>query len=279
MHAPWRNSLPTTTAPDDGGQNRHVTARPLEFRLICPCTLPPVCPAESNTCPMDIRSLGQHRFGQRLVKGLHDLNARHPWSHNDYFHAWILTQLPDSRRNALDVGCGHGKLLTALSPHFTHVHGTDTDQAIRREASARCAGLPNVTVDAAQLANISQQVDLVTMIAVLHHLDVEAALADVRRILAPGGRFLCVGLAPPSSPADQLWDVASMVANPIIGYAHHPWVSGNTPVASSAPVKDPQLSFNELRTILRRVMPGAHIRRRLGFRHTIEWTQPSPHHF
>ena len=23
------------------------------------------------------------------------LNVRHPWSHNDHFHSWILTNLPN----------------------------------------------------------------------------------------------------------------------------------------------------------------------------------------
>lgn len=60
--------------------------------------------------------------------------------------------------------------------------------------------------------------DLVTMVAVLHHLEMQEALREVRRLLAPGGRFLVVGLAPPRNVRDHLWDLASIVTKPMIGY-------------------------------------------------------------
>jgi hypothetical protein len=33
------------------------------------------------------------------------VNARHPWSHNDYFHGWILRSLPVGRDLAVDIDC------------------------------------------------------------------------------------------------------------------------------------------------------------------------------
>lgn len=223
---------------------------------------------------MDIRAFGRECFRGRLIMGMRGLNARHPWSHNDFFHPWIVTKLPASRCSALDIGCGRGELLAVLAEHFVHVQGTDIDETMRRRASSRCAGLPNVTVVGAQSEVMVQSVDLVMMIAVLHHLDAEKALTGVVRMLVPGGRFLCVGLARPVSPVDQLWDIASMVTNPMIGYVRHPWVSYTAAKTPPFPVKDPELSFDQLRVIVERVMPGAWMRHRLGFRHTIEWTKP-----
>lgn len=55
--------------------------------------------------------------GGALLAGMARLNARHPWSHNDHFHSWILANLPESCRTALDVGCGRGELVAALAPH------------------------------------------------------------------------------------------------------------------------------------------------------------------
>ncbi|NGN95441.1 class I SAM-dependent methyltransferase [Nocardioides sp. KC13] len=202
------------------------------------------------------------------------LNARHPWSHNDHFHSWILANLPEHRRAALDVGCGRGELVAALAPRFEAVHGTDRDEEMLRRAGARCAGLPNVTIDGRSWTDATGPYDLITMVAVLHHLDVADALAEVRRLLAPGGRFLAVGLAPPRSAADHLWDLASAVTNPVIGYVKHPWPSTDDPVRPF-PVQDPTVPLDDLREIVLDVMPGAVIRRRLGFRHTIAWTKPS----
>lgn len=221
---------------------------------------------------MALRTWAEQFAGGTLPDAMAALNARHPWSHNDHFHSWILANLPTRRGTALDVGCGRGGLLAALSPRFTVVHGTDRDGAMRGQAATRCAGLSNVTVHDGTW--IEGPVDLVTMVAVLHHLDVADALEQVRSILEPGGRFLAVGLAPPQEMTDHLWDLASIVTNPAIGYVKHPWPSADGGSGPDVPVTDPTMSFAELREILADVMPGASIRHRLGFRHTIAWTKP-----
>ncbi|GAB2578726.1 class I SAM-dependent methyltransferase [Microlunatus antarcticus] len=203
------------------------------------------------------------------------LNARHPWSHNDYFHSWILANLPEPCTVALDVGCGRGGLAAALSPHVDRVIGNDVDETMRLEASRRCAGLPNVTITGGPWVDGNEDLDLVTMVAVLHHLDVADALAHVCRRLRSAGRFLAVGLAPPTTARDYAWDVASIVTNPVIGYVTHPWPSKEgAPTHLSVPVRDPTLPFDQLRRLLDQLMPGAILQHRLGFRHTIEWTKP-----
>jgi len=134
--------------------------------------------------------------------------------------------------------------------------------------------LANVTVDGGAWPEIAGPFDAITMVAVLHHLDVEEALREVKRLLSPRGRFLAVGLAPPRSLPDHLWEIASIVTNPLIGLVKHPWPSRLGIQPTPFPVQDPTMSFDELRSVLGRVMPGATIRHRLGFRHTIEWTKP-----
>jgi SAM-dependent methyltransferase len=154
------------------------------------------------------------------------------------------------------------------------VIGNDVDDAMRDQSAKRCSGLSNVSVAAGQWTEVAGPFDLVTMVAVLHHLDVEAALREVRRLLAPGGRYLAVGLAMPRSFRDHLWDTASMVTNPIIGFLEHQWPSRAGVQPPPFSVQDPKVSFDELRIILNVVMPGAVIRHHLGFRHTIAWTKP-----
>ncbi|MDF3341302.1 methyltransferase domain-containing protein [Mycolicibacterium septicum] len=220
---------------------------------------------------MDIRRV-EHPLVRRAAEGLHNFNSRHPWSHNDHFHRWILSNLPRHRGTAIDIGCGQGGLVAKLAPRFTHVRGTDLDAGMRAEASRRCAGLTNVTIEDGQLGQLDGPVDLITMVAVLHHLDVEQALTEVKRLLAPGGRFLVVGLAAPLSARDTMWDLASAVTNPLIGLIKHPRPAPAGPVPPPFPVRDPKLSFDQLRAVVGKVMPGAEMRRRLAFRHTISWT-------
>ena len=184
-----------------------------------------------------------------------------------------MTRLPAHRGVALDVGCGRGELLALLAENFDHVRGIDVDAEMREESTIRCAGLRNAAVGAEELEDVPVGADLVTMVAVLHHLDLDSALKQVRRVLRPGGKFLCVGLAPPESVKDHAWDVASMITNPIIGYIRHPWAARGAPEEVSVPMKDPELTFREIRGAVHDVLPGADMRHHLGFRHTIEWTK------
>ena len=222
-----------------------------------------------------LRRMGTSLIGGRGAQWVRELNERHPWSHNDYFHSWILANLPRMRRRAVDFGCGRGGLVRALAPHFEHVAGADADGEMRRIAEATSAAVNNVSITDRQLDSwADDSIDLVTMVAVLHHLDMDDALRHVERILAPGGRALIVGLAPPRSVRDLLWDSVSIVSNPLIGFLHHPWPSPVTAPHPPFPVKDPVVSFDEIEDMVDKWLPGAMMRHRIGFRHTIEWTKP-----
>lgn len=212
---------------------------------------------------------------ERVFDLVRALNARHPWSHNDHFHNWIRTRLPIQRHTALDIGCGRGELLAQLANSFDQARGTDIDTEMRAAAAARCAGLPNVEVIDTDIADMEGPFDVVTMVAVLHHLELEPALDLVRRLLAPGGRFLCVGLARPVTMTDRLWYAASSVTNPVIGWVKHPWPSADGPQEPPFPIADPRSGFDEIRSCARTVLPGVRMKRRLGFRYTLEWTKPA----
>ncbi|MFE5776129.1 class I SAM-dependent methyltransferase [Brachybacterium sp. NPDC056505] len=226
---------------------------------------------------MGLRDHLDSRLGTAASRAMHDLNARHPWSHNDHFHSWILHELPERRRAALDVGCGRGGLLAELAPWFDRVEGIDRDAGMREAAARRTADVPQVDVLDTRLEDLEGPFDLITMIAVLHHLDLEQALTRVRDLLAPGGRFLCVGLAPPASVRDHAWDMASMVTNPLIGAVKHPWPARREPRADGVdapPIEGPGIPLDELVRRAAPILPGLRVRRRLAFRHTLDWTRP-----
>ncbi|MFT4088296.1 MAG: class I SAM-dependent methyltransferase [Gordonia sp. (in: high G+C Gram-positive bacteria)] len=129
-------------------------------------------------------------------------------------------------------------------------------------------------VDGLPLAEREPTVDLITTVAVLHHLDLDESPAQMCRILAPGGRLLVVGLARPATARDLAWDAASAIANPLIESAKHPRRPRVSATEDPCPVMDPRLTFDEIRAAVTRELPGAHMRRHLAFRYTLEWTKP-----
>lgn len=217
---------------------------------------------------------------RRIGRGLCRLNARHPWSHNEHFHPWILRHLPPGRRAALDVGCGSGVLLGALAPRFGRVVAIDADATMAARAASRFAGHEQVTVRRATLAEFASEghageFDAVTLVAVLHHLELERALQTLRGLVAPGGRLLVVGLAKVTSASDLAIDLVSAVANPLVGLWKHPAPLRvpAPPHDPEMPVRDPGESFAQIRDAACRLLPGARVRRRLFFRYTLEWTR------
>jgi 2-polyprenyl-3-methyl-5-hydroxy-6-metoxy-1,4-benzoquinol methylase len=53
---------------------------------------------------------------------------------------------------------------------------------------------------------------MITSVAVLHHMDVRAALDRMSQLVAPGGTVVIVGLARSQLPADLLWEAAAILA-------------------------------------------------------------------
>ena len=118
------------------------------------------------------------------------LNARHPWNHNEHFHGWILRNLPTGRR-AVDVGCEAGVLAGKLASRFAHVTGIDGDEGMAAAASARLAGEPRVSIMRCRVEEFAEsadegEADLITMMAVLHHLDLGGTLARILASWHPG---------------------------------------------------------------------------------------------
>ncbi len=94
--------------------------------------------------------------------------------------------------SVLDVGCGEGQLSRlAVSGGAQRVVGVDPTSAQVREAVQRGGGPVYARGAAAALPFPSSSFDAVVACLVFEHIDsVDDALAEVGRVLRPGGRFL-----------------------------------------------------------------------------------------
>jgi len=218
----------------------------------------------------------QERWLARLAR----FNAEHPWSHNDAYVPWVLWHARQVRRHggtrALDVGCGTGGLLRRLSGVLDDVTGIEPDPVTAARADADVGGARSVAVQTLAFEDLQTRgapYDLITFVAVLHHLDLVPALEKARGLLSPGGRILIAGLAK-ETEADLPWTGLSMLLNPLIGAIRHPRRARRYPEGMTAPTADPRETFEEIRRATSAVLPGVRIRRGLFWRYTAIWTAP-----
>lgn len=135
----------------------------------------------------------------------------------DLFERWGLLG-PD--RAALEIGCGIGRMQTALSPHLAEVHGVDISPGMIAAAQRRCAGLPNVhlAVSSGQdLAGIpSGRFDLVFAVDSFPYIEqagpemVEAHFEEADRVLRPGGDFVLLNYSYRDDIASDREDVEAL---------------------------------------------------------------------
>ncbi len=96
----------------------------------------------------------------------------------------------------LDIGCGDGAYCVRLAPSFTSVDAIDIQTDRLALFIERVAGTPladQITIremSADKLDYPDDTFDLVTAIEVLEHVtELDRALAEICRVLKPGGRF------------------------------------------------------------------------------------------
>ncbi|MDQ0933925.1 class I SAM-dependent methyltransferase [Streptomyces turgidiscabies] len=214
------------------------------------------------------------------LRALERFHAARPWDHNAHYHPWIMRQLPRRYGRALDVGCGSGDLVRLLAGRSTaSVLGVDSDPGIvQRARELTSPALPVEFSAADAMTGLTDGpdalYDVITCVAVVHHLPYADALTLFRRRLAPGGTLVVVGLARAASPVDHLLGCAAIPANVLMAWVKNRGRATERPVAMSARTRAAEMAFSEVVREARRVLPGCRVRRRLFWRYTLFWRQP-----
>ena len=111
---------------------------------------------------------------------------------------WIETHLPANRDiRVLDIGCGNGALLEALSGRIRYGTGVDKSEAILERARKRTAAKANLDflrVTTPSLPFEDEKFDVVISLMSFRYLDWDPLLKEVKRVMKPGGRFLIVDM-------------------------------------------------------------------------------------
>jgi 2-polyprenyl-3-methyl-5-hydroxy-6-metoxy-1,4-benzoquinol methylase len=192
------------------------------------------------------------------------------WNHNSAFHPMIVAIAKDLGGDVLDVGCGEGLLVERLAKVSRSVTGVDRDPRGVSQARLRTEALLNATVmdaDFMELELPPNAYDLVTFVAVLHHLDLDAALRRARELLRPGGRLIVVGLSANKSVSDYLRSAALLPMIRLMSKVHHE--ARSVQVVALPPTE----SFAEIKRTAIEVLPRARLRRAFYYRYVLSWTK------
>ena len=153
----------------------------------------------------------------------------HRWWKNE-----MVAQLkPRTGQRLLDVAGGTGDIALRVLPHLREdgkaadggVVVCDASAAMLAVGRARAldhgvlVGIEWVCADAEQLPVADRSVDLYTVGFGLRNVThIDRALAEARRVLKPGGRFLCLEFTPEIAPLLQpLYDLYSFRIVPLLG--------------------------------------------------------------
>jgi ubiquinone/menaquinone biosynthesis C-methylase UbiE len=115
-------------------------------------------------------------------------------SSNEFYFKWLRENATGKR--LLDFGCGSGLHTIQIARFAGHVTGIDiSPEAVRlAQEKAEAAGLTSKTtftvMDAEALEFGPGSFDVVSVSGVLHHMDLDAALNQIRRVLVPGGKAI-----------------------------------------------------------------------------------------
>lgn len=118
----------------------------------------------------------------------------------DRFHLAALAAFADPEWTLGDLGCGTGQVSAALAPFVARVVAVDGSAAMLQAAKKRLGAFDNVDLrrgDLEALPIADARLDAATLMLVLHHLpEPEKALAELSRVVKPGGRALIVDMLP-----------------------------------------------------------------------------------
>ena len=191
-------------------------------------------PAEEMRCFEPKRVDGEDTYNE--VAELYDVAFTDIRVRKDEWD-WLNEHLPESRDiRVLDIGCGNGALLNALSDRIASGIGVDESEAILERARKRNSEISNLKfelISGPKLPFEDASFDVVISLMSFRYLDWDPLLAEIKRVTKPGGKFLVVDMVTvpvktseyPRLLKDKLRSISARKKNPTYDRNLHRLVS------------------------------------------------------
>jgi SAM-dependent methyltransferase len=143
-----------------------------------------------------------------------------------------------SAGTVLELAAGTGRLTGILRSHFAHVIATEPDPGMRRFLAPRRATAHVVAASANDVALAAASVDAVFAAQAFHQFDAPRAVAEMVRVLRPGGALILLWNVPAGPAEPSLAAVEELLApdwpagwDPLdlgVGYGGSGWIADIT---------------------------------------------------
>ena len=110
---------------------------------------------------------------------------------------WLNARLPAGELDVLDIGCGNGALLNALSEKIKSGIGVDESVSILERARTKNSEISNLKFEMIKgpvLPFEDNSFDVVISLMSFRYLDWDPLLLEIKRVTKPGGKFLIVDM-------------------------------------------------------------------------------------
>lgn len=110
---------------------------------------------------------------------------------------WLGEHLPVGDIDVLDIGCGNGALLNALSDRINSGRGVDESAGIIERAKIKNKDKANLAfqkITGPVLPFPDASFDAVISLMSFRYLDWDPLLAEIKRVTKPGGKFLIIDM-------------------------------------------------------------------------------------
>ena len=110
---------------------------------------------------------------------------------------WLNEHIPEGNIRVLDIGCGNGALLNALSDRLESGSGVDESARIIERATKRNADKGNLDfqkISGPMLPFPDASFDIVISLMSFRYLDWDPLLHEIKRVTRAGGKFLIIDM-------------------------------------------------------------------------------------
>lgn len=172
--------------------------------------------------------------------------------------AWVLEHARQARAalgrplRVLEIGCGNGALLRALDDEGLLVHGLGFDDSEQMLARARARSTDRGRLGFARIvgptiAAADSSVDVVLSFLSFRYLDWDPLMAEIRRVLAPGGRMWMVDMVEQPVRAREALHLARGVAQHVLAPRKNPAFAAALAELTAHPDWKTMVRYNPIR--------------------------------